>query len=521
MSQDTLIPLRFPCGQGGMNRSKNFALYPETDLPMAESITTEGGTWRKEGGATKINTVTLGSGLSVLGAYDFWSGASPSVPETIACLSSGNVVAIALDGSIKTILTGFGTGFPVFQEGWDGSAKALYFLNGEGPIRVYTGGSSASSIPKPNLDWGVGANGYPKGLAQHRARMFAYGMPGRPHDIFGSIATNHGDFASPENFRQEAGPGVGDGIVCGFSWRKQLYLIKRPFGVYLMNDTDPNIAGWEIDILTDALGMAGHGGFVKVDDDVLIFGCDGFFYSLNQVQNQGEQSTTPILPLETSDFLKDELNTARLDLVQMVWYGNKRQIMIAAPGIGSTVNNRRIIGDVQMPGRIKVQYSRRDVCPALFMRRATVTSSLRPAIGDDNGVLWDLDTVTRAKDGAGYRGQFETPPRTCFDGGSRKGNLQYLDVLFAQKGSYDLNVEIHRDGKLSETKTFSQQSAGGAVGSVSYDSDVLGGVTIANRRHRVGGDATRVKLIGYNDIAGQDFSIQDLVVWHTPGKSGP
>ena len=55
-------------------------------------------------------------------------------------------------------------------------------------------------------------------------------------------------------------------------------------------------------------------------------------------------------------------------------------------------------------------------------------------------------------------------PRTFFEGGLRRGNVAALEVVFAQLGNYDLNVEIHLDGKLSQTLTFSQQSAGGAVG---------------------------------------------------------
>ena len=65
-----------------------------------------------------------------------------------------------------------------------------------------------------------------------------------------------------------------------------------------------------------------------------------------------------------------------------------------------------------------------------------------------------------------------------------------------------------------------QQSAGGAVGSFSLDADVLGGTTIANRRHKVGGDALRVKILGKNDGAGEDFAIQDINLYYSPGREG-
>jgi len=518
MSQDDLIPLRFPCGKGGLNRSKNFVDFPPTDLTMSESITTEGDTWRKEGGATKINTTSFGS--AILGGFDFWPG-TPAVKEIIVTLADGRVLAVASDLSTKTIATGFGTGVPVFAEGWDGDQEALYFCESSGStqIHVYTGGASASLIPKPNTDW-TSANGFPTGIVHHSARMFAYGYAKSPHDIFGSLATDHGDYASPDTFRQAATIGVGDGVVTAFSWRGKLYFGKRPVGLYILDDSGVNIPEWSIVPVTQSIGFAGATSWVELDDDILIIGPSGFFYSLGQVENQGEQSATPILPIETSDFFKEEINVARLDLSQLIWYGHKRQFMIAVPAVGATTNTRRIVGDFHS-GRLQLHYSRRDNCPALFLERATITSPLTPVIGDSSGFLWRLDQSARSKDGAGYTSQFETPPLTFFDGGSRRGNLMALDLVFAQKGNYDVNVEVHRDGKLSQTLTFSQQSAGGAVGSVSLDQDVLGGITIANRRHKVGGDAVRAKLIGYNNVANQDFAIQDLILWHTPGNNRP
>jgi len=516
MSQDDLLPLRFPCGKGGLNRSKNFVDYPPTDLTMSESITTEGDTWRKEGGATKINATSFGS--AILGGFDFWSGANPSVKEIIVTLADGRVLAVDAAGAIKTLKTGFGTGVPVFAEGWDGAQKALYFCESSGStqIQVYTGGSVASDIPKPNTDWSSG-NGFPTGLVHHSARIFAYGYRKAPHDVFGSLATNHGDYASPDNFRQAATLGVGDGIVTAFSWRGKLYFGKRPIGLYILDDAAANIPEWSIVPVTQAIGFAGARSWVEVDDDILIVAPAGFFYSLGQVANQGERSATPILPTETSDFFKEEVNVSRLDLAQLAWYGHKRQLMIAMPAAGATANNRRLVGDFHS-GRLQLHYSRRDSCSALFLERATRTSPLVPVIGDSSGFLWRLDQAARAKDGAGYQSQFETAPLAFFPDGTRHGNLMSLEMVFAEKGNYDVNVEVHRDGKLSQTLTFSQQSAGGAVGSVSLDQDVLGGVTIANRQHKAGGDARRVKLIGYNNVANQDFAVQDLILWHTPGK---
>lgn len=513
MSQDAFQALRFPCGQGGINRTKNLYAFPPTDLMLSDGITTESDTWKKEGGATPINT-TVGA-VSLRGLVDFWTGANPPLQELVAILSDGRLVTLDASGIVKTLRSGLGDAVPMFQHGWDGSTKALYVANGQGQIQAYTGGLTASDIPHPNPDWTV-ANGFPTGLAQHRARLGAFGMATRPHDLFLSLPSEHGNFNDPESFRQEVDPGVGDGIVSAISWNKKFYVAKRPLGIYVLEDADANLANWSIPQLTPAIGLAGPGGWVQMDSDVIVLAADGFFYSLQQVQSQGTEGATPLLPMETGTFLREQLNLDRLDLVQMLWYAHKRQVWVSAPGVGSQVNNRRIVLDFHT-STPTIQFSRRDVAVSLALRRASRTSVSKPIMGDASGIAWSLDQSTPSKNGVGYTGQFETGPQAFFPDAIRMGNLEAVEVLFQEQGDYDLNVEVHRDGKLSQTLTFSQQSVGAAVGSVSFDAEVLAGTTIANRRRKAGGDALRCKLIGYNTIVGQTFSIQELNVQFTPG----
>lgn len=517
MSQDRFRQMKFPCGQGGLDRSHNFTRFSPSNLAMCDGITTEDGTWRKEGGAAKINTNTLGA-ATIRGLHDFWSGATPSVQELIAVLSDGRIVTVGSAGIVNTLTSGVGDAFPVFGEGWNGTTKALYFCNGQVQMQTYDG-SVWSAIANPNTDWN-GTNGYPTGVFQHRTRMIAYGLASAPHDIFLSLSANNSDYASVESIRQEVGPGVGDGIIGGVSWRERAYFFKRPFGIYVLDDSDTNPVNWSITPVSQSIGLAGPGGVIALDDDLLILANDGFFYSFTQVAHQGEQSATPVLPMQIGEYLRTELNQSRLDLAHMIWYGNKRQVHIAVPAAGSSVNNRRIVGDLSTGTGLRILPSRRDTCSALALRRDTRTSPPRPIMGDHAGFVWSLDRATRTKDGLGYRGQFEYAPREFYPGGSRRGNLEFLDLTFAPNGNFDVTIEVHRDGALSETKTFSQQSAGGAVGSFSLDADVLGGTMIANRRHKVGGDALRVSLLGKNEGAGEDFSIQDINLYFSPGREG-
>ncbi len=102
--------------------------------------------------------------------------------------------------------------------------------------------------------------------------------------------------------------------------------------------------------------------------------------------------------------------------------------------------------------------------------------------------------------------------------GIRLANLYELQVVFNPVGNWDLTMEVHRDGQLGQTLLFSMQSTGGAVGSFSLDSDVLGGTTIQNAIQRLEGDCKYLKLLGRNSGAGQDFSVMNHLIRYKPGR---
>ena len=64
--------IQIPCGQGGLNGDKNQAAIPITDLIESESLTYEDGTWKKMGGATKLDSGGISGAPACRGLLDYW-----------------------------------------------------------------------------------------------------------------------------------------------------------------------------------------------------------------------------------------------------------------------------------------------------------------------------------------------------------------------------------------------------------------------------------------------------------------
>lgn len=515
----SLDALEIPAGRGGINRSKNLENVPITDLSYVDGITCERDLWEKETGAEKINSTVLTGSAAVKGGVEFTSAAG--VTEQIAYIDSGvsaSLVTVGAGGVVKTIASGLTTGgFPVFAEGWDGATKALYIVTGLDAPQVYTGGATTSAIPTPSPDWS-GSN-QPSWVAAHRERMAMGGNANFPHNVYLSVPGEHGNYTGPLSAVQRIYPGSGQKIVTGVSWRDRLYLFKYPRGVYFLNDLDPNIANWSVAEITRAFGVAGPGCVNPIEDDLVILGSDGFFYALSQIRTLGQIAVPPLSTLETNQFIKEELNLAQLALVQSVWYGHKRKAIFVVPATGSTVNNRRIDIDMHEAGSPRFHFSRRDTCPSIWLRRATATDTQKPVFGDASGFVWAMEQATRGKAGIGFNGQYETRPIALYPKGIRRGNLKELEVVFDPQGNFDLTVEVLRDGSVSELLAYSQQTPGAAASSISLDSDVIAGFTIANRRHRMTGDCRYVKLIGKNAVLNETFAISNHIVRYSPGSN--
>lgn len=509
-------PIDIPAGRDGISASKNITTQRPSHLAYAESVSADRLLFEKMGGASRFNSIVMGG--TVLAHHDFIS--STDVQELAAYLDNGvdaaAFVSVDPTGVWATPKSNMSrTAFPWFVEGWTGTAKALFLFNGANVPVYYTGGGVAAlDVEKASPDWQVFR---PAAAAATRTRMFAWGNTNFPHTIYGSVPGVHQDFTGPESVGEIMFPGIGSKITAGKSYKQRFYVGKYPFGIVYLDESDPAPANWHRDIVTESIGLSGPGCWLDIVDDLLILSTDGYFYALSQVRTQGQTEVPPFMPQETSDFIKERINTDYLHLVRSVWYGHKRQAWFAVPQAESTTCDAYIIFDLNEQGNPKLFWSTRDDCVSLAMVKPSLTAVAKPSFGGA-GYVWMLDQAARNKNGDGYTSQYETVPVAIMPGAVQRANLEELQVVMEPMGNWDLEIEVLRDGVPSQTIDYSMQTPGAGAGSISLDSDVVAGQTIATVRHKLHGDARYVKLIGRNENANENFAVASHIIRATPGN---
>lgn len=521
MAQD-LVAFEVPAGQGGLNRMQNLTVMPKTDLSWVESLTVENITWQKMAGAVAYNSTPLSSGLNCI--WDFFN--KDFVQEQVAFLSNGQLVVVDTAGTItKTLATLNPSAFGWMVEGFlDTTSKALFFFDGINPPQVYANNGSTVDVSapfsSPAADWVVGGRQPTMGF-MHGFRMVAVGGPDS-HRAYLSSPRGHDQFgpAVGDSVTIAVYPGKGQKLVGGLSYRDKAYLMKYPRGIYFLDDSDTNIANWKCLEITEAIGVAGPGCVCGIENDIVIMDAEGYFHAMSAVHQLKQEEIPTLFSRETSDFIRSNLNLNALHLTRSVYYARKRQLIFALPGTGSSICNRYLIIDYNLPSGPRLLWSSRDECPALALRREDKTQE--PIIGDTTGTIWRLDRDARQKGGQGYRSQYEVPTQSLVEGGIRRMDLYEMQVLFHPTGNYDLNMEVQKmtkDGTVVENLTFSMQTFGTPIGSISLDPDVIAGVTVQTARRRLHGDANYVKLIGSNNNVNETYSVMHHIIRGKPGRS--
>ncbi len=512
-----ISPLTIELGRGGLNSSPNTERVPITDLTEAEGVTFEDDTIKKEGGAAKLNTTVIPGAPTVSTLKEFLN--SSGVQKLLAALSDGRYVTINAGGIDQTLKSGLSTDRQVvIVEGYNANVKEAYFLNGADVVEAWDGISATTSpISSPPADWTAGK---PTAGVVHRGRMFAWGNTNFRHTIYYSDLFNMQDFLGGTAGLLQVYPGEFEGIVAGYSHLGRLYIFKSPFGIYVLNDSDPTPANWTLGRLTDKVGMESPLAIAGIDSDVMFHGSDGLIHVIRGIQEFGDVRSSALLPDKIINFVRDNTNPARYNRAVSTYYPVKRTWMLAVSQKG-VVNDTIISVDLHQRRNPMFRISRRDVAEALTIRRDS-TGVYRPIIGDDEGFVWELDKSGRDRDAAGYASQFSTKQIPIFPGGIRRANLEYLElILKKQDGEFNISFDVKIDSKAPYTVTFNIPQGGGfTLGTSLLGTGTLGGgeKDITNLRKRLTGDGRRVKLTGKNNVAGENYSIDAMVLGVTSGS---
>lgn len=506
-----LQTLAIPAGLGSLNFSRSPVQVQNGDLTDMASLTFKHDTWQKDGGASKINSTVITDAPKVIMLHDFVTGSN--VQELVGATSDGKLITLDVNGIAKTLATGLGTDkMTVAAEGSSGGTKGLYVVNGNVNLKVYTGGASAVDVSDPAADW---TTNKPEWFFQHGGRGWA---GGKAHTVYASVLDTMQDYVNAGFLTFNVHPGEGEKIVGGVSWRGRAYFFKFPTGIYYLDDSDTNTANWKMKRLAKYVGAAGPGCFVEALDDVFFLSPDGYIHALSAVQEFGDAKSSAILSNEMGTFLRETLEFTKLNRAQSMFHSTHRRVMFAATPLKGTDNTLLFGFDLHRFDAVQGFKSTRDECTALASRRDPTTSIEYPVCGTTDGFVFRLDTEARSKDGGGYEGSWTTRDIELFPLGGRRGNLRELECEFAQSGNWTVDIEVHRDGVLSETVSFALQGAGAVLGSFVLGTDIVGVYTLRNSRQPLKGDARRVKLKGLNSNANENFSVASQTIKFTPGN---
>lgn len=508
-----LQDMRVLCGVGTLNASRSPSEVRNEDLVSMEALSFEHDTFQKEGGAVKFNDTVITSAPKVKFLWDFTS--SSFVQELVGATSDGKYVTISNSGIAKTLASGLGIDkFVSGAEGVDENlAKALFLMNGTDMMKKYIGGATAVDIADPTPDWSTVK---PRWAFQHNGRMYA---GGKSHNVYASVLGNHEDYTTGAGgLVFNIYPGEGEYLVGGTSWRGRAYFFKYPKGIYYLDDNSFDLADWQVKRLSYYVGAVGPGAIIQAADEVVFVSPDSYFHTLSSVQEFGDAKSSAIMPNELGTFIRENVNTSRLEWVQSVFYPQKRKIMFGFSGVGSSVNNIIIGLDAHRMGGTQGYKSSRDECEALGLYRDPDTLVAKPLAGNSDGFVYVLDQETRSKDDAGYDSNFLTRNMELFEGGMMNANLKELQIEFVAAGVWNVNVDVYLDGEFSQTCTFVMQGIGAVLGAFVLDTDVLGVSVVQNARARLQGSCRRVQYKGYNNSAGENYSIAGMTTRMTQGN---
>lgn len=528
MAYEGLIA-ELPIGLAGLTGNKNQATVTPDHLLVADDITYESGTIRKEGGASKYNSTSLGGSVSILGGWDWFP--VDGTQRSIVLLSDGTIKKDDGGGSfgttLKSGLTTSADTVPVFVEGGKEAAandRKLFIYTGANILQVLSADGNTTADINSTTDPADWATSNPTFGLMHDNRHWGGGNSNDPHRLYYSATADHEQF---DPGASDAGtlsiyPGEGMKLVGAISFKGLIICWKFPKGIYVVDTTDPTIANWKISRLSESIGGISPLAAVLVDDDVLFMDSSGLFHfvsAITEFGNLGTRNLSTAPGMDMDEFMRREINFDHFPRTRAIYYAAKAEAHFSLAAIGSAVLDRRLVVDFNNSGQIRFRFSRRDTCISLWLRQDS-EEILRPASGDDEGFVWNMDTDGRSKDGSGYEGRFQIPHLDLghLDPplGTKRKSGHFLELVVEPKGNWNLNVDVLWDDAIVQTVTFNMGTTGSTIGSFVLGTDRLAGDAILNKKRRITGSGRRFSLIGRNNGDSEDFSVSKFYLHFVP-----
>jgi len=311
-------------------------------------------------------------------------------------------------------------------------------------------------------------------------------------------------------------------VITSFVFGPYIVCLKKPFGWYRLDTSDPDVTRWKVNRITRQIGVASPLAWAIVDGDAAIVDVSGEIFALTTVSEQLDVRPRSLSEESLfSPWIRENTNAAQYDKIQAIYYAAKRQGWIAIAGGGATTNTYRIKTDMAA-GVVKFAFSDVVECQSLWLRK-DANNIPRPIAGDAHGMIRLLDQEARIHDAAGYQAEFQTPHSdlsyVSAELATKRKNGQFLELVYEPKGDWDTSVDILWDGQLKQTVAYNMGGSRAVLGiTTTLDVDfILGGDEVKSIRHRIVGSGRRFSMVVRNSGAGQDFSISKAYLHFTAG----
>lgn len=405
------------------------------------------------------------------------------------------------------------TGSPVYTyEYWNGSSWTSLTMVTT-PVYSATGSVYAEfSIPSA---WVVGDGTEGGGNNNYYAvRVLATTSPSTAVKITSMVVTNTTYDAAPATF--SVFPGEGDGIISAYVYRGVLFLFKKPYGVYIIDGTDPDTANWTVTKYSDSFGVASPHSILQILGDLVAANSYGSLTSLQASQKFGDFEAGDLLQnARVEEYVREQINFTGIPYGQAIYYPEKKIALFSGQSSTTLTRDRLLAIDVARSNP-RIYLINKDQPNCLALRKDSQGIS-RPMYGTSDGYVYLMDQLTYNVNNTPFLGEFQTAYSDfgqvdpSFSGKNKI--FDFLEVNYLPTGNNDFSCDIYIDGEYRQTLSFTQ-TLGIGLDDFILDEDSLAGDPIGNRNRKPLKSCygNRISFRFYNNSYNESFQVERIIV---------
>ena len=442
-----------PLGSGGI-----LSDYPDTVVPLlkvarASNVTLNNNVMEKDFGNKKWNQTAFAD--SVKAFFDYWPTAD--FQRLLAVCGNGKVYKLnhaymtpfeVTPLSVSEPVTILTNGQVYIAEGGaeeEGDLKKAFIFTGQDIVQVITGDLNVRhNISLPPADW-TGRNQPTKGII-HRGRMVSF----LKHRLYFSSSTDHEDFTTSP-LQQSVYPGEGVGISDIFVFKTKLFILKFPFGLYAMDDSDSDITKWTVNKVIGDFGGASVFCGAPVLDDYLIANNFGTLTSLQATLALGDVISADVFnSIKASKFIHKQFKPSSGNARHVLYSPIDRILYVTYEKKGYNFKNAIVQVNFRTP-QPEITLNEKNEPNCLGMIR-NIYNVGTPYFGASDGFIYSMDSVNRNNGGVAYRSEVVTHDMDFASGdqinAENQKQFDFVEVVYVPTGQVELGVIAYVDGRM-------------------------------------------------------------------------